>query len=1019
MKLHLFVFFLVTTFSFSQEIKPLNGIKDSKANKIALKNVRIVVSPTKTIEKGTIIIQDDKIIQLGSLVIIPNDALVYDYQGKTIIPSFIETFSSFGVAKAQGKQGFYPQIETSKEGPYYWNESIHPEIKAAQFFSYDEKAVDEFLKMGFGVVATHQDDGICQGISTIYALDKNSSFTKNLIKEESLAHFSLKKGVSNQTYPSSQMGSIALLRQALYDAIWYEKSTFKENNISLNELSRQIKNSIIFQTADNLEILRGNKIANEFNLKFIYLGSGNEYEIVDDLKKNNSQLILPIKFPLPFDVKDPYIAKHIPLSDLKHWELAPTNPTILIKNKIPVAFTSFGLNSTDFWKNIKIAIKNGLNEDDALEALTLTPAKYLGIENQFGSLEEGKKASFSVYDLNPFTEDAKLLESWNLGQSTVFATTQSIDVRGNYNLIVDDEYLSLIISGTKEKPTALLKKRNTGPTIKKKKNKFNKKPTENPKDSLEIPCYINLIGNDITLQFNSDDLKWDGSVSLHAKINTKFGVFEGDAVLDDGKWVKWSAIKSDEPEKDKKKEEKSKEPEELGQLWYPNMAYGFEEKPKSQNLIIEHVTLWTNEKEGILEDATLVVENGKIKYVGKGNYVAPKNAKIINGFGKHLTNGIIDEHSHIAISKGVNEGGQAISAEVSIADVINSNDIDIYRQLAGGVTTSQLLHGSANPVGGQSAIIKLKWGHTPEEMLIPNSPKFIKFALGENVKQANWGDFNTIRFPQTRMGVEQIYYDAFERAKKYELEKIKNPTYRKDLELEVILEILKSERFITCHSYVQSEINMLMHVADSMKFKLNTFTHILEGYKVADKMKKHGAGASTFADWWAYKFEVNDAIPQNAAMLTKMGIVTAINSDDAEMGRRLNQEAAKTLKYGGATEEEAWKMVTLNPAKLLHLDDKLGSLKAGKDADLVLWSDNPLSVNARVEITVIDGEILFDKVVDLELRKRNQTEKARLMTKMLESGEKGKETRPFIKKPNKHFHCNTFGEEGSDGHNEH
>jgi imidazolonepropionase-like amidohydrolase len=1018
MKVIKILFLLLSTYSISQEINPLNGIKESKANLIAIKNARIIVSSSKTIENGTLIIKDDKIIQVGSLVIIPKDALVIDFDGKTILPSFIETNSTIGIPKAQGKQSFFPQIESSKEGAFYWNEAIHPEIKASSLYSFDSKASEDFLKMGFGIVATRQDDGICQGFSAIYSLGDNTH-TKNLIKAEANPFFSFKKGVSNQTYPSSQMGSIALLRQALYDMKWYEKASKKENNISLDELSKQVKNSIFFSTTDKFEILRANKIAKEFDLKFIYLGSGNEYEIAEDLKKINAEIILPINFPLPYDVKDPYVSKHIPLSDLKHWELAPSNPYILKENKINFAFTSYGSNPLNFWKNIKNSIEHGLSKDDVLDALTINPAKMLGIDKDFGTLEEGKIASFSVFDEDPFSNDARLLESWNLGQQKVFSELQSIDIRGNYNLIVDDEYLSLKISGTKEKPSAIIKKRNAVSSDKTDAKKKKNLPKVEIKDSLEIPCYINLIGNDVSLQFSSPDLKWDGSINLHAKFNKKFAILEGDAILADGSWVKWSAIRNENAEKDKKKEDKKTTIDKDYSIWFPNLAYGFEEKPKNENFIIEHATVWTNEKEGIIQNATVVVENGKIKYVGNGNYVSPKNVKIINAEGKHVTSGIIDEHSHIAISKGVNEGGQAISAEVSIADVVDANDINIYRQLSGGVTAAQLLHGSANPIGGQSALIKLKWGHTPDEMLIPNAPKFIKFALGENVKQANWGDFNTIRFPQTRMGVEQIMYDAFERAKKYEKDKSTNVNFRKDLELEVLLEILKSERFITCHSYIQSEINMLMHLADSMKFKLNTFTHILEGYKVADKMKKHGAGASTFADWWAYKYEVNDAIPYNASMLNNLGIVTAINSDDAEMGRRLNQEAAKSIKYGGLSEEDAWKLVTLNPAKLLHLDDKMGSIKAGKDADIVIWSDNPLSINAKVEMTLIDGEVLYDKTRDLEMRKKNQAEKARIVSKMLKSDENGKETKPFIKKKEKHFHCNTFGEEGSEGHNEH
>ncbi|HYG50659.1 MAG TPA: amidohydrolase family protein, partial [Flavobacteriales bacterium] len=305
---------------------------------------------------------------------------------------------------------------------------------------------------------------------------------------------------------------------------------------------------------------------------------------------------------------------------------------------------------------------------------------------------------------------------------------------------------------------------------------------------------------------------------------------------------------------------------------------------------------------------------------------------------------------------------------------------------------------------------------------------FIKFALGENVKQSNWGE-PTQRYPQTRMGVEQVFYDAFFRAKAYETswkdftdrlaksKGIKPEPPRKDLESETLLEILHGKRFITCHSYVQSEINMLMHVADSMGFKVNTFTHILEGYKVADKMKAHGVNASSFSDWWAYKFEVYEAIPYNAAILTKVGVNTAINSDDAEMARRLNQEAAKSVKYGGMSEEDAWKMVTLNPAKMLHLDRQMGSLKAGKDADVVVWSDNPLSIYAKVEKTFVDGILYYDLERDALLDKRNTTEKLRLIKKMMEAKASGERTVKPTRKTNKQYHCDTIGEEMEEDHN--
>lgn len=377
---------------------------------------------------------------------------------------------------------------------------------------------------------------------------------------------------------------------------------------------------------------------------------------------------------------------------------------------------------------------------------------------------------------------------------------------------------------------------------------------------------------------------------------------------------------------------------------YPNIAYGNSQLPKSESLLFKNATVWTNETDGILTETDVLVKNGKITAIGKN--LNDSSAKIIDATGKHLTSGIVDEHSHIAAA-AINEAGHNSSAEVTIEDVVSPDDIDIYRNLAGGVTSIQILHGSANPIGGRSAIIKLKWGESAHNLIYPNSPKFIKFALGENVKQSNWQSFS--RFPQSRMGVEQLYIDYFSRAKEYHKRKTSGKPYRKDTEMETLAEIINGQRYISCHSYVQSEINMLMKVAEKFNFRINTFTHILEGYKLADKMVAHGVGGSTFSDWWAYKYEVNDAIPYNAAIMHKQGVVTAINSDDGEMSRRLNQEAAKSVKYGGVSEEDALKFVTLNPAKLLHIDDKVGSIKIGKDADLVLWTDHPLSIYAKAE----------------------------------------------------------------------
>ena len=453
----------------------------------------------------------------------------------------------------------------------------------------------------------------------------------------------------------------------------------------------------------------------------------------------------------------------------------------------------------------------------------------------------------------------------------------------------------------------------------------------------------------------------------------------------------------------------------FGPVTFPNKAYGNKSVPKPVNMIIRNATVWTNEKDGILQNTDVAVSNGVIVEIGQ-NLANNNGSKEIDGTNKHLTAGVIDEHSHIAASS-INESGHNSSAEVTIEDVINPNDISIYRTLTGGVTTIQILHGSANPIGGQSAIVKLKWGETAENMLMKDAAKFIKFALGENVKQSNWSSYS--RFPQSRMGVEQVFVDFFQRAKEYGQQwdkynglskraKSKTPKPRYDIEMEVVWEILRGERHISCHSYVQSEINMLMKVAESFGIKINTFTHILEGYKVATKMAKHGAGGGSFSDWWAYKYEVIDAIPYNGPILSEAGVLVAYNSDNAEMIRRLNQEAAKAVKYGGLSEEEAWKYVTLNPAKLLRIDDKVGSIAIGKHADLVIWSHNPLSIYAVAEKTIIEGAIFYDYSKLDEKIEQNEKEREIIITQLKEAKKGGAKTQPAPVIDKRYFECETI-----------
>jgi imidazolonepropionase-like amidohydrolase len=392
-------------------------------------------------------------------------------------------------------------------------------------------------------------------------------------------------------------------------------------------------------------------------------------------------------------------------------------------------------------------------------------------------------------------------------------------------------------------------------------------------------------------------------------------------------------------------------------------------------------TILTVSPQGTIEKGTVLIRDGKIAAIGAGVAV-PAGATVIDAAGRYVMPGIIDCHSHTAVEGNVNEGSETVTAEVRIADVLDDKDINIYRELAGGVTAANVLHGSANAIGGQNAVIKMRWGKGPQELLFEGAPRGIKFALGENPKRSNFRAPGTPRYPATRMGVEAAIRQAFEEARDYKREwdeydrKLRGVSKggekpvppRKNLRLEELKDILEGKVYVHAHCYRSDEILMLIRVAEDFGFKIRTFQHVLEGYKVASEIARHGAGASTFSDWWAYKLEAYDAIPYNAAIMAEHGVVVSLNSDSDELARRLYWEAAKMAKYGGVGEAEALKMVTLNPAKQLGIDKRVGSIEVGKDADIAVFSAHPFSPETRCELTLVDGVVYFDRAKDVASR---------------------------------------------------
>jgi imidazolonepropionase-like amidohydrolase len=968
---------LVSALTASAQVTfPENGIDDPRHRHYAFTNATIVKDATTILKEATLVIKDGKIMAVGNGIKVPAGAVEVDCKGKYIYPSFIDIYADYGTITPQRPAGTnvsafapgqQPQLNTAIKGAYGWNQAVRPETDAFRQIVVDDSKAKALREAGFGTVLSHVRDGIARGTGAVITL-ANEKENLVIVKERASAHYSFNKGVSNQSYPSSMMGMIALLRQTYLDAQWYRNKPAAEGvNLSLQAWNDNQDLPQVFEANDKWNNLRADRIGDEFGVQYIIKAGGNEYQRIKEMKATNAAFIVPLNYPQAMDVEDPNDARFVSLNDMRHWELAPTNPGAFEKAGIKFALTTSDLaDIKTFHTNLRSAFNYGLSETAALNALTKNPATMLGIYDKVGSLDAGKLANFLITSGPVFNEKTNILQNWVQGAEYKIKDELWKYAGGLYKLVINKV---------------------SGPVKYSLDFKTDSSASVIGKDTVTSKFYFD--GRQVKINF-APERQSENIVNLSGTVSeqgwTGFGIDES------GNPITWTA-NFDKATIAKKDSGSVRKTAPIGKVVYPFEPYGWDESqaPKQETILIKNATVWTNEAEGILQNTDVLLKNGKIAAVGKN--LSENGARVIDATGKHVTPGVIDEHSHIAAAS-INEGGQSVTSEVRIGDNINPDDMNIYRQLSGGVTSSHILHGSANVIGGQTQLLKLRWGANAEDMKFKNWPGQIKFALGENVKRSPFAignSSNNNRYPDTRMGVEQVLVDAFTRAKDYrkawqDYNEAKDKKGllppRRDLELEALVEILEGKRFITCHSYVQSEINGSIEVANRMGYKYNTFTHILEGYKVADKMKKHGANASTFSDWWAYKMEVEDAIPYNAAIMHKVGLNVAINSDDAEMARRLNQEAAKIVKYGGVSEEEALKMVTLNPAKMLHVDQYVGSLKPGKDADVVVWSDHPLSIYSKSLYTIVEGTVYFDRQQDEIKQKFIDAERMRLVKKM-------------------------------------
>jgi N-acetylglucosamine-6-phosphate deacetylase len=812
-----------------------------------------------------------------------------------------------------------------------------------------------------------------------------------------------------------------------------------ERNDALAALAACVRGQqpAILDAANEQFFLRADQFAREFGLRAIIRGSGREYRRLAEIAATGWPVIVPVQFPQPPSVATVEEAHEVSLADLMHWDLAPENPARLDAAGVTIALTSFGLSDPgNFLAAVRRAVARGLKPDSALKALTLTPATLLGVSDRLGKIAPGMDAHLVVADGDLFASGTQVLETWIDGRRYEHQPAPPVDVRGTWQLTLtgaDDRELrlELKLTGPARQLRGTLRRlsgETPGAEVRLAQVRFSEGQLSfrGEGQSLGKPGPARG-GGTVTVDAEGrlvllGTLLWaDGTGERLRGVQTAVLTPEerrqadrgsargGPAEGSRGKGQaggKARPPRSQSPDSPPTGEEeaaaetpaepasspRSEEPASYP-VNFPLGDFGRAAPPEAPKLLaLKNATIWTCGPQGILEGATLLIGDGKILAVGK-EVPLPAEAVVVDLAGKAITPGIIDCHSHMATDGGINEGSQAITAEVRIGDFIDADDITIYRQLAGGVTAANVLHGSANPIGGQNQVIKLRWGLTGEGLKFVQAPPGIKFALGENVKQSNLEGRTSTRYPQSRMGVEQLIRDALAAARDYAAawehwqRTHQGLPPRRDLELEALVEVLQQKRWVHCHSYRQDEILALIRVFDDFGITIGSLQHILEGYKVADAMARHGATGSSFADWWAYKIEVFDAIPYNGALMHRQGVIVSFNSDDQELGRHLNHEAAKAIKYGGVPREEALKFVTLNPARQLRIDRWVGSLEPNKDADFVVWSGDPLSPRSRCEQTWIDGRKYFDREEDLRLRATQAQMRAALIRKVLQSGQ--------------------------------
>jgi imidazolonepropionase-like amidohydrolase len=919
----------------------------------AIRGARLVTVSGATVERGTIVVARGLIEAVGpdGEVEPPPGAWVIDGEGLVVYPGLIDGLAALPLT--------LPAVPTGNDAPQSRGPEDRPGttpwLKAADFV--DPKGVAKWREAGFAAAVVAPREGLVPGQAALVNLSGADADPArgSVLRDRVALRLDTRVGQSTwRGFPNSLMGAQAYLRQLFLDARHFQSATrrYEEDPRGLRRpayertlaaLAEMIeaRAPVLLPAQTAPEIARAIELAGALDVRPILLGAHEGFEARKTLAAARVPVLVSLAWPAA--AKDPDPDGEEPLRALRLRARAPATPETLRRAGVRFAFASEAMEEpATVLAAVRQAVDAGLPRDAAVRALTLDAAEIFGVADRLGSLEAGKIANLLV------TRGELLIDGTRLDQVVIDGRVFDLDRAQRDAGAPGDAPAPMEPSPAEPAPTG----RTAGEGAKTTADER----TQQPADEAAAPAA-------------REDEKLPAAADETAGVRQ----VEGESVAGEGLDPTEAQVVAAE------QEQPSTEPA-------LDQPAGTPASERGQVVIVRNAHVLTVSGDAI-ENGEVLIRDGRIAAVGR-DLRAPGRAVSIDAGGGWVTPGIVDCHSHIAIDGGVNESSIAVSSMAAIEHVLDPGDPSIYRALAGGVTTANVLHGSANPIGGTNAVIKLRWGSDARGLLFEGAPPGIKLAMGENPKRsgATAQPGQDRRYPATRMGVLDVVREAFTEARayqaewrRYEAEKKKSKRDpippRRDLRLEPLVEVLEGRRLVHAHSYRADEILQLLRLAEELGFRIATLQHVLEGYRVADEIAAHGAGASTFSDRWAYKIEAWEAIPHNAALLTERGVVVSINSDSAEEMRHLKQEAAKAMKWGGLSENEALRLVTLNPAIQLGVGDRVGSIERGKDADLVIWSHHPLSSYAVVEKTLIDGEIVFDRAGDLALREELEAER--------------------------------------------